>query len=210
VVFIAKKQAYLTNIEVVTEPWEITGMIKVLMMVAPEQFRDEELAVPRHAFLKEGWTVVTASTHRGEGTGMMGAQETFQVGLNDITNPSDYKALVIVGGYGAVEHLWHKAQLHELCRTMHAQGAVVSAICVSPVVLANAGLLSGKTASVFQMPESLEAFQQNHVTVADTPVTVDGCIVTANAPEVAQAFADAVIQAIQASVTRPYKVPALN
>ena len=38
---------------------------RILMVIAPEQFRDEELLVPRQAFAAEGWQVDTASTRMG-------------------------------------------------------------------------------------------------------------------------------------------------
>lgn len=47
--------------------------VQVVMVIAPEQFRDEELSVPQEAFLAEGARVRTASTRLGEAKGMLGA-----------------------------------------------------------------------------------------------------------------------------------------
>lgn len=171
-------------------------MPRILMIVAPQQFRDEELQVPRERFQQEGWQVDTVSTQTGEGTGMLGAQETFTQTLEH-ANPLYYDAVVVVGGYGAVEHLWPNEGVQTLCRKVAENRAITAAICVSGVVLANAGLLSGKRATVWDMPETRQAYEQHEVVFTGEPVTVDGRFITANGPEAARAFAEAIVTAVK-------------
>lgn len=45
---------------------------KILMIVAPDKFRDEEFSHPREIFLKEGAIVTVASNSLGEAKGMLG------------------------------------------------------------------------------------------------------------------------------------------
>ena len=171
-------------------------MPNITLVVAPEQFRDEELLIPRKAFEAKGYSVQTVSTRTVEGEGMLGHKETFSQTLGQV-NISQLEALVIVGGYGSVQHLWDNQDLHLLIQTTAQANKLVSAICVSPVVLAKAGVLSGKRATVWDMPESQEAFKAANVTYTGEPVTVDGKLITGNGPEAAQAFAEAIIAALE-------------
>ena len=50
--------------------------MKILIAVAPEKFRDEELAGPVAALQKTGIAIDIASTLRGACTGMLGARTT--------------------------------------------------------------------------------------------------------------------------------------
>lgn len=171
-------------------------MPTITLVVPPEKFRDEELLQPREAFEQKGYTVQTVSMRTGEGEGMMGHKETFTQTLNDV-NISQLDALVIVGGFGSVQHLWDNKDLHLLVQTAVDANKLVAAICVSPAVLAKAGVLQGKKAAVYDMPESQEAFKAGGATFTGEPVTIDGRIITANGPEAAKDFADAIINALE-------------
>lgn len=175
---------------------------KILMIIAPEQFRDEELFVPRTAFQKgEGWTVDTVSTRIGNANGMMGAIEKVTLDLDHATakaQKNGYDAVVVVGGMGSIEYLWDNEQIHHILQMLAHKNRVVSAICLSGVVLAKAGVLDDKNATVWDMPESLEAYQAHGVHYTGEPVTIDGCFITANGPDAAADFAAAIIEKVKA------------
>jgi protease I len=178
--------------------------IKLLAVIAPERFRDEELFVPQAFLTEKGYEVTIASTKTGVATGMLGGTATATTTIAQ-ANASQYQALIVVGGYGSVEFLWENPELHELVNTFYKAGKVVSAICVSPVVLAKAGVLTGKNATVFEMPESLEAFINAGVAYTGEGVTVaDKIIITAQSPEQADAFAQAVHTAVEQMQTAIY------
>ena len=169
---------------------------KILAVIAPERFRDEELFVPQAFLTEKGWEVAIASTKTGVATGMLGGTATATITIAQ-ADASQYQALIVVGGYGSVEFLWENTELHQLVNAFYKAGKVVSAICVSPVVLAKAGVLTGKNATVFEMPESLEAFVNAGVTYTGEGVTVtDKNLITAQSPEQADAFAQAVHTAV--------------
>lgn len=170
---------------------------RVLMVIAPDQWRDEELQQPRQVFQNEGWQVDTASTKAGSAQGMLGAIENVTLTLSDVEK-HQYDAMVVVGGMGSPEYLWNNTQLHGLLKAHAAQQKVVSAICLSGAVLANAGLLQGKKATVWEMPESLQALKEGGATFTGELVTIDGNIVTANGPEAAGHFAQAVVERVKA------------
>lgn len=173
----------------------------ILMVIAPDQFRDEELLVPRKAFIEQGWQVDTVSTKTGDIQGMLGAVETVSLDLNHAkthTEQQGYDAAVVVGGMGSPEYLWNNAQLHQILQTLDEQGRVISAICLSGAVLAQAGLLNGKKATVWEMPESLAVLKEKGAHYTGEAVTEDGRFITANGPDAAADFAKAVIEKVKA------------
>jgi protease I len=104
-----------------------------------------------------------------------------------------------VGGVGAPEYLWSHAGLHALLRDAYAHRRPIGAICLSGAVLANAGLLEGRRATVYRTDRSLAAFRAGGATYVNEPVVTDGPIVTAHGPAAARAFAAALALTILAA-----------
>jgi protease I len=171
--------------------------MKILIVIAPEKFRDEELAEPVAAFTAAGIGYDIASTRRGTCTGMLGAKATATLCLDDI-DPKAYDGLIIVGGAGAQAHLWDDEMLQPIVRFFHDKMKPVGAICLAPVVLARAGILKGKKATYFESPVSFREMKAGGAVLVDEPVVADTRIVTANGPAAAKAFADTVIKMLTA------------
>ncbi len=171
----------------------------LLFVIAPEQFKDVELLETRRICQEAGFQVDVVSTQVGDAVGMDGYVEAVNLLLQD-ADPLNYEALVIVGGYGSVGHLWDCIPLHQLVNAFVAQDKLVAAICVSPVVLAKAGVLKKENATVWAMPESLEAFKDHGVHYQDAPVVVSNRLITANSPESATAFGQAIVDFLQLKV----------
>ncbi|HEY9787671.1 MAG TPA: DJ-1/PfpI family protein [Candidatus Obscuribacterales bacterium] len=166
---------------------------RVVMIIAPEEFRDEELLTPKKELTEAGADVKVASTRPGEASGMLGAKVSPDLVLSNV-RAEDFDAIIIVGGMGSPEHLWDDRALHTLLKNMHSQGKVVAAICLSGAVLAKAGILNGKQATVWPMPESLKALKDGKANYLKQPVVQDGRVVTADGPEAAHAFASTIIK----------------
>jgi len=92
---------------------------KVLMVIAPEQFRDEELLVPKEKFEAAGAVVTVASTRTGEAKGMLGAKVNADKTLSEV-KAQDFQAIVVVGGMGSPEFLWNEDKLHSLVQELNA------------------------------------------------------------------------------------------
>lgn len=170
--------------------------MKLLIVVAPEKYRDEELAVPVAAFQKAGIAFDIASTRRGSCMGMLGGKTTATLTFEEV-DPSLYGALVIIGGGGSQLYLWNDALLKNLVQSFHASQKVVAAICLAPVVLARAGILKGIKATYFESPDSVREMKAGGAVPVSKPVVVDGRIITANGPAAAQEFAGAIISALK-------------
>ncbi|MEI7856596.1 MAG: DJ-1/PfpI family protein [Methanomicrobiales archaeon] len=171
--------------------------MQILIAVAPEKFRDEELAEPVAAFQKAGIGFDIVSTRRGPCTGMLGAKTTAALSFDDI-DPKKYDGMVIVGGAGSQEHLWDDEMLVTIVKMFHQSGKVIGAICLAPVVLARSGILKGKKATYFESPASFREMKIGGAVITNAPVVKDGRIITANGPAASKGFADAVVKALTA------------
>ncbi|MFM7390105.1 MAG: DJ-1/PfpI family protein [Vampirovibrionales bacterium] len=172
-------------------------MATVAFVIAPEQFHDTELNTPRTLLQEAGHTVSVFSTQTGVAVGMYGYEESVTQTLESLEVVA-FDALVVVGGYGAVQHLWACEPLHTLVQQAVQAQRVTAAICVSPMVLANAGILAGKQATIWEpgMPENRSTLEALGAAFTGEAVTVDGLIITANSPDSATAFGHALVQAL--------------
>ena len=128
---------------------------------------------------------------------MLGASERVTLSLAR-ADASDYDALVIAGGAGAPTHLWDNEPLRALIRSMHAARKPIAAICLSPPVLARAGVLSGLRATTYPDPRAILELKRGGATYVDEPVVQQGTIVTGNGPDAASAFGAALATLVSA------------
>jgi len=161
----------------------------VLMVLSPEMWREEEYLEPKIVLEDAHFLVRTASVEYGPvfGTTGMRAIAEDTVALAD---PDAYEAVVFIGGPGA-SVFFDDPDAHKLAKSMYDAGKVVAAICIAPSTLAHAGLLESKKATAFEsQKDDLEA---HGAIYTGNPVEIDGRIVTANGPEAATAFGEAIL-----------------
>ncbi len=170
---------------------------KVVMVIAPEGFRDEEYEIPKKVLTAAGVTVTTASLQAGECKGAGGTTAQAEVSATEV-NAADYDGIVFVGGPGMAQYL-NNEDFVALAKRFYDAGHMVAAICVAPVILANAGILDGVEATVWK--GNVDDIKAKGAVPSSRPVVTSGNIVTANGPPAAEDFADAVIEALKASGT---------
>jgi protease I len=164
----------------------------ILMVIAHQDFRDEEYQEPRQIFEARGAKVTVASSSLETAKGALGAEVKPDLLLKDAA-VDDYDAIVFVGGPGAQEY-WDDPVAHAIAQEAVAQGKVLAAICIAPTTLAKAGVLQGKKATVFSSEaEELKAGGANYTGVS---VERDGLIITANGPQAATEFAEEIAKAL--------------
>jgi protease I len=172
--------------------------MKVLIIIAPEKFRDEEFTAPAAALQEAGIGYDVASTRRGTCRGMLGATVNATLSLKEV-DPKTYDGILIVGGGGAQSYLWDDDILCRMVKNFHQSARVVAAICLAPVVLARAGILKGKKATFFNSPISLGEMKAGGAMLVDKAVVNDSRIVTANGPAAAAEFAGIFIRTLTAA-----------
>jgi protease I len=123
---------------------------------------------------------------------MLGAKVTPDILLKDV-NTDDYNAIVFVGGSGASEY-WDDMVAHKIAKDTIKKQKTLAAICIAPVTLANAGVLSGKRATVW--PSEADMLVKKGASYTGSAVEVDGKLITANGPAAAKEFAEAILKSI--------------
>ncbi|NLY10666.1 MAG: DJ-1/PfpI family protein [Firmicutes bacterium] len=164
----------------------------IVLVIAENQFRDEEYQIPKDAFERAGFKTITASTTTNIAIGKLGMEVKPDITVDKIdTNTID--ALVYVGGGGS-EQYFEDELAHRLAREMVDKDKVLAAICIAPVILANAGVLTGKTCTVF--PDGAPTLKENGANYTGNLIETDGKIITGNGPEAAEGFANPIINCL--------------
>lgn len=159
-------------------------MARVLMVIAPTVFRDEEYTHPKAVLEARGAEVVTASRTPGVCQGKLGMTAKATLAIAD-ADATDYDAVVFVGGGGA-EVFFDDPDAHRLARRTLESDRVLGAICIAPSILARAGLLHGVRATAFASQH--DDLVAHGAIWTGEPVEVAGAIVTANGPDAARSF----------------------
>ncbi len=167
--------------------------MKVLMVVAKNNFRDEEYLEPRRILEEAQIKVLVASSSKGQAVSMRGLKVSVDLDLSQ-ANAEGFDGIIFVGGGGAREFFEDKAAL-SLARAFFGGGKVTAAICIAPVILANAGLLKGKGATVFGSVRG-ELAAKGAILLDDDVVT-EGRLITADGPAAATKFAQAIVKALR-------------
>ncbi|MFH1225147.1 MAG: DJ-1/PfpI family protein [Candidatus Diapherotrites archaeon] len=157
---------------------------KILFVIAPKNFRDEELFHPKEELEKAGAVCAIASTKIGVCNGTLGGTADAKT-LVEEANPADFDAVVFVGGSGSSVY-FDDEDAHKLARKFAEQGKAVAAICIAPSTLANAGLLKGKKATAY--PSEKDNLVSKGAKFTGKGVEADGKIVTADGPKSARDF----------------------
>ncbi len=165
-------------------------MKKVALVIAEKQFRDEEYQVPHDLLQEAGFEVLTVCTSKNAAIGKLGLQVTPDTLITEL-NPTELAALVFIGGGGAQQY-FDDPLAHGLAQKMVELDKVLGAICIAPVILANAKVLVGKAATVF--PDGASVLKKNGANYTGNDVEVDGQIITGNGPDAAGAFSRALIK----------------
>ncbi|GMO53833.1 MAG: DJ-1/PfpI/YhbO family deglycase/protease [Candidatus Endomicrobiellum trichonymphae] len=168
-------------------------MNRVVFITAPEIFRDEEYYKPKKVLEDTGIEVITASVKTGELRGRFGFKTTSMLLIQEI-NPNDFDAIVYIGGNGSVIFFDNHYAL-KLANDFFKQRKPVSSICIAGVILANAGILKGKKATVFI--DGKEALIKGGAIYTGNPLEIDGNIITAKGPEVAEDFGKAILKSLE-------------
>jgi len=161
-------------------------MKNVLMVIAPVNFRDEELLEPKQVLVNSGANVTIASKGTTLAKGSCGASVKVDMSISQV-NAANYDAVVFVGGSGATVYL-NDATAHSIAKHALAAGKILAAICMAPSILANAGLLKGKRATC--TPSEVSNLTSNGAIVEDKNVVQDGNIITGKGPQAAREFGE--------------------
>ena len=153
--------------------------MKRIAAVVDDIYEDLELWYPRLRLEEEGWKVVVAGPSAGKTyTGKHGYPCRSEAAFSDL-HAQDFDALLIPGGF-APDKIRRDAHVLQLCRDIDSSGKLLAFICHAGWVPISAGILRGRraTSTVGIRDDMVNA----GVTWVDSPLVVDGNLVSSRTP----------------------------
>jgi len=183
-------------------------MKKVLLMIASKGFQPIEYGVPRQILEDENVKVLTVSDSKdklGNAISSDGSPAKVDLLLEDI-NVKDFDGIFIIGGPGAMEHLDNDRAyriIHEIDREINK---IYGAICISPRILANAGVLDDRRVTGWDQDKKLkDILNDAGATYVNEDVVIDRNLITATGPHAAQEFGEAILRGLyKLTIEKPY------
>lgn len=170
---------------------------KIALIIAFRDFRDEEYFIPKQILEKAGAEIITCSISLGKAIGKLGGETEVNILIEDL-KVADYDTILFIGGPGAFKYLENET-CHQIAREIIEEDKVLGAICVAPVILAKAGVLKGKKATVWSSAmdkSAVKILEDSGAVYQSDSVVTDGKIITATGPSAAEEFAETVIEIV--------------
>jgi protease I len=169
-----------------------------IMILATNGFEQSELEEPKKALDENGYTTVVVSPEEGQIKGWKDKNwgDPVDVDLTlDEAEAEDFDALVLPGGQMNPDILRMEDKAVQLVKDFCASGKPVGAICHGPWLLAEAGVIDGKT--VTSWPSIRTDLKNAGADVVDKEVSTDGNLITSRKPDDLPAFNAALMKALK-------------
>lgn len=186
---------YIRMVLLLVVLFSLVPALPVAVFMPQHLFRDDELETVVKVIERAQIPVVTVAVDTSVAQGIDGLLVKPQCLLKEIT-PEDFAAIVLIDGSGTSVY-WQDSVLQRVCREFVDAGRLVAAIELAPITLAYAGVLKGKTATVFPDYFSIRILQENGCRHRFGSVVKDGNIITAAKAEHALAFARAIVRTLK-------------
>lgn len=172
-------------------------MTRVLIL-ATDGFEQSELMKPRENLEKAGIETTIASIEDGEIRGWdqkdWGDSVAVDITVEEV-GVGDYDALLLPGGQINPDVLRTNEKAVAILREFDTAGKPVAAICHAPWLLAEAGIVDGKT--VTSWPSIRTDLKNAGANVVDREVVTDGNLITSRCPDDIPAFSETLIARLQ-------------
>jgi protease I len=179
---------------------------KTVLFFAGPLYEDLELWYPKIRLEEEGARTVVAGTGEKTYQGKRGYPLTVDTSVDDIT-ADRFDGLVIPGGY-APDIMRRSQKLLQLTRELYEAGKPVAFICHAGWVPISAGIVRGKRGT------SVGAIKDDLVNAGliweDSPVVVDGNLISSRTPADLGVFCQAIIAALKKSSVVGHRSSARN
>ncbi len=177
-------------------------MTKRVMILATDGFEQSELMKPKANLEDAGMETEVVSLESGSITGWndkdWGDSVKVDKTVDEIASCEGYEALLLPGGQMNPDILRMNDKAIEIVKMFGASGKPIAAICHAPWLLAEAGLIDGKT--VTGWPSVRTDLKNAGANVVDQEVATDGNLITSRNPDDIPAFSDALIEQVNARV----------
>jgi len=170
--------------------------VRALILTA-DRFEDTELLVPYFRLLEGGATVHIAAPDLKRIGGEHGYSLVPDVTI-DAVDPEAYDVLIVPGGFpdGAPATVRDVPKAREVARAFMSASKPVGSICHGPWLLAAAGTVDGRHLTSYWHDGVPEDVRAAGGIWEDSPVVVDGNLVTSRWPPDLPAFTSALIRVL--------------
>ncbi len=174
--------------------------MKHILLIVPQNFRDEELLDTMAVLEKKDYITKIASENIELLHGIKKAHVRPDMDLHEAAiNLNNFSAIIFIGGPGA-QHFFENELCHHIAREANSRKKIIGAICIAPMILAKAGILNGVEATIFAEKQGrhfADAIKIRGARYHDRDVVIDRNIVTAKGPHAAKEFALAIIDMLE-------------
>lgn len=180
-----------------TQPTNIeeNKMADVVLIISQKNYQPIEFLDTKEQIEKAGFSTKVASVSKSIATAADGSTYKPDLTIAEI-NLNNFKALAIIGGPGA-SALLKENNLLKLIKDFNSKNKIVAAICFSPVILAETGILKNKRATVFPSNDLIKKLEQAGAIYTGENVTKDNNIITGNGPEAAEEFGKIIAKSLK-------------
>jgi protease I len=165
---------------------------KVLIVIASQNFRDEEYKNIREVMEKQEAIVTVASSSSKVSKGMLGMKVQPDKLLGNV-KAEEYDAVIFIGGLGAREY-WDNQNAYKLVWDALSSNKILGAISIAPVILARAKALEGKKVTI--LPSEKSQLKNMGAIYTGKNIERYGNIITAAEPSASREFAVAIVKAL--------------
>lgn len=174
--------------------------MKALLVVAQNGYQPVEYSDTRSELEKEGITVEIASFEKGEATGADESKIEITESITEV-DVNKYEAVVLIGGPGAAKQFIGNEDIKNLVKNADNSEKIIGAICIAPIVLAEAQILNHRKATVWNLDGKQQVkLECNGAKFVDTSVVQDTRIITANGSAAAKEFGKTIAKTIKEGV----------
>lgn len=176
--------------------WVATAVAQSVAVFVPHDlFREDEFEYLLRGLERANFSVVIVSSETTAAQGIDGLLIKPERVVKEIA-PEEFVGLILSNGSGVVRY-WKDTVLQERCRQFAAAGRLVAAIELAPIILAHAGVLAGKKATVFPHRYSINILKEAGCRYQFNPVVTDGNIITAARAEHTPQFVRTIVKKLK-------------
>lgn len=167
---------------------------KAVIVVSQSGFEDTEYKKTRGALEDAGVGITVASEKIGQAKGQGGTNADVALAYTDVA-VADFDAVVFIGGKGSPKMV-NNLDAQRIGKDAMDSGMLVGAICYSPVVLAKAGVLEGRTLTSADAWGARKDIKKAGGKWKKSKVYEDGNLITGNGPKASKKFGNALVDAL--------------
>ena len=165
---------------------------QVLIILPNNEFQDAEYKALIDALSEASIESKIAAMSMNECIGIGGMRLMPSYTLDDVDS-NMFDGVILIGGPGTEDYI-HEDLVHQVAKNFLKEKKLVAAICWAPSILAYAGVLRGVEATVWE--GARDDLVKNGANYRESPVVISGNIITANGPDAAEKFGQAVARYI--------------